>query len=63
MTEVELMSLPINQLIDLAEKALNEYVTARANHNDSFLAQQKHEYLNLLNKVIVIKRANELPLK
>lgn len=63
MTEQELMSLSITQLIELAEKTLHEYVAARVSPNNSLLAEQKHEYLNLLNRVIVNKRANEPPLK
>jgi len=61
MSENELNELSIKTLLELADRTVNEYVMARANPNNSLLAEQKHACLNLLNKVITNKQANELP--
>ena len=63
MLESELKYLPVKDLLEIADKAMNLYIAASVDPEHRLLAQQRQADLFLLNKIITEKRANNKSLK
>lgn len=64
MTQNLLLTLSIQELYELADKAMNLYIVASVNpKRKGLLADQRQVDLSLIRKAIVAKRAAEVPVK
>ena len=63
MNEEALNKMSINDLFDLMVKSVNELLDMHKNHENVFVTELKRKEIELLQRVIVAKRAAEMPLK
>lgn len=63
MTEENLNKMSINDLFDLMVKSVNELLDMHKYHEHVFRTEIKRKEIELIQRVIVAKRAAEIPLK